>query len=387
MCADLAWDEQEAATMDTNQDGTITPQELGLFLKTKSKPSPQEVPAVQHLLEHKKMRQLGKSKMRQQDTSIRTTAVVSEEVAAERLTADSGGALCGVAGLCSGHGECNTATGKCDCQPDYMGESCETKLCVGFIEVGSDCFGHGMCQMGKCDCADGWGMFSNRTGPQSCQDRVCVADCGVHGRCVDGICACFQGWTGQMCRDPQCAGGCSGHGTCTFITLNSPGECSCDYGWAGAACHRPAVYATQPACPEDCTGNGLCMNGICNCNVGVTGPSCNMVMSSASTSKTCPLDCHGNGLCFNGECSCSDAYGGHDCSIPIPCLAPCRDACLGNAEGMEASQKCLFCVGQCTTLRSHPVLGVHSPFEDLQSTLLQRQLGGPSVGLRGHGRT
>jgi len=135
------------------------------------------------------------------------------------------------------------------------------------------------------------------------------------------------------------------------------------------------MYAALKACPLDCSGNGLCLNGMCVCNVGFTGPACDGVTCAPGFGgpqcdvHLCPNDCTGRGLCFDGECSCSDTFVGRDCSLPMKCLDPCQHACQrGEAAGTPA---CNFCVGSCLSAEDNFPLGRHNPFDDLQATLLQ----------------
>mmetsp|Transcript_105805 Transcript_105805/g.329863 ORF Transcript_105805/g.329863 Transcript_105805/m.329863 type:complete len:352 (-) Transcript_105805:113-1168(-) len=296
----------------------------------------------------------------------------SAAAAAQRLTA-GGGEVCGEGGLCSGHGACDLETGLCRCERLFAGPVCKVEHCPGFEETGLDCNGHGVCESGACKCAPGWGLLVGKTGANICQDRVCPLPCGDHGKCVAGACQCLPGWTGPSCRDPQCLYGCSGHGACVLPSLHSPGECICDYGWAGAGCERKGLYGLMQRCPRDCSGNGLCLDGRCACNVGFAGPACSEVECGSDFSgprcdlPRCPSDCHAQGLCLAGQCACWEGYSGNDCSVPLECVQPCRRFCQA---GAESSEQCIFCVGQCTTARSHSGhLGRHNPFEDLESTL------------------
>lgn len=60
-------------------------------------------------------------------------------------------------------------------------------------------------------------------------------------------------------------------------------------------------------------------------------------------------------------------YLGEDCSIPKVCGGSCYKACDGTIK--VRSEKCEFCKGQCLTLVRNPVLGRHSPFDDIVSLL------------------
>ena len=157
-------------------------------------------------------------------------------------------------------------TGECKCEAAWHGFECDFKYCPGFEESGADCTGNGVCASdGSCQCAAGW------TGP-ACDTRVCLVDCGLRGRCSEsGTCVCQQGWTGQNCRDPQCLNDCSGKGDCTFTAPNSPAECVCHAGWVGADCSMQALSAALRTCANECSANGLCMDGKCVCDVGFRG--------------------------------------------------------------------------------------------------------------------
>jgi len=301
---------------------------------------------------------------------------------------------CGETGDCGGHGTCNTKTGKCECDTGYMGDACESKLCPGMtslsdMDTDKECSGHGKCDLstGECTCSGQWGLLPGNPGPDSCADKLCPFDCTSHGQCVDGECICQQGWAGINCKQPVCQKDCSGHGVCSMISPNSPGQCNCDYGWAGAACDRRALYAGLQTCPNACNGNGLCMNGLCMCNVGfrgvdcsdkvcadpkMTGPNCDMV--------ACPNDCSAKGLCLKGKCICQTGYAGVDCAMSEGCAAQCMHVC-----GIDTrAERCQVCQGQCSDMKSSPTLGRHNPFEDLWATLLQEPVNRTSHKSRHH---
>jgi len=284
------------------------------------------------------------------------------------------GEVCGEGGLCSGHGTCDTTTGRCICEKTYTGDTCEIGHCPGFLEAGEDCHGHGLCFGGKCQCEPGWGLLEGSTELNACQHKVCASDCGSNGECVGGECRCKTGWTGPTCREPHCPLGCA-HGRCTLPSLRGPGECLCDDGWVGASCERQALFTRLRSCANDCSGNGLCMDGHCACNVGFTGADCSSTVCPPGRSgpdcnlETCPNDCSGKGLCMNGQCTCWEAFVGKDCSIPDHCVGPCASTC-GSDGSSATSEQCTSCVGQCVTVQDHP-LGFHSVMKDLQATLLQ----------------
>lgn len=287
--------------------------------------------------------------------------------------------------LASMHPTCNVPFGKfdteisaCECTDDWYGENCENQHCFGFnATLGvPDCNAHGMCLKGVCLCAAGWGKNSTNLGVNVCSDPVCPVDCGDHGLCQDNACVCQEGWQGPACREPKCNNACSGHGTCTFVLANSPGECVCEYGYTGPDCMHVALYEKLLSCPNDCSGNGLCMNGKCVCGPGSFGLDCNRAACPPGQSgdlcqfKSCPRDCSGFGACFNGECACDKDHGGADCSMPMKCMEACQGKCFDSM-----SSQCEFCKGECLSLSSNPVIGHHSPMAARLMTLVQKKPG------------
>lgn len=118
-----------------------------------------------------------------------------------------------------------------------------------------------------------------------CALYACVddADCGSassSGTCVtsngpfNSTCDCAEGWMGSHCgtASVDCADvDCSFHGVCNFFI----GECECDELWSGETC-------SNVPCENDCNGNGYCHNvGVCQCDMGFIGSSCNIVIEDA----------------------------------------------------------------------------------------------------------
>ncbi|CAG7724473.1 unnamed protein product [Allacma fusca] len=72
------------------------------------------------------------------------------------------------------------------------------------------------------------------------------------------------------------------------------------------------TYRTQSCPSEDssreCSGNGVCVDGICTCNAKYSGDACNV--------EKCPNDCSNHGRCDmeSHKCICNDGFKGHDCS-------------------------------------------------------------------------
>ncbi|KAG5847691.1 hypothetical protein ANANG_G00128870 [Anguilla anguilla] len=100
---------------------------------------------------------------------------------------------------------------------------------------------------------------------------------------------------------------CGGHGS---FSMDACG-CVCDEGWAGKNC-------SEPRCPGDCSGQGVCVegecgfcvNGTCRCRPGYAGDDCSFA--------TCANNCSQKGTCRRGMCACQEGFGGDDCSSVAP---------------------------------------------------------------------
>merc|ERR1712146_389467 len=139
------------------------------------------------------------------------------------------------------------------------------------------------------------------------------AECSDRGICdrSTGKCQCLQGYEGKACQRTVCPNQCSGNGVCKTIheiaKLNSENSdwgsvdgmdyqnikysdswdshkirgCECDPGWRGADC-------SEKECPSqadplgghgsesgrECSGRGLCVDGVCQCVQGYFGQAC-----------------------------------------------------------------------------------------------------------------
>ncbi|XP_028986641.1 tenascin-R isoform X2 [Betta splendens] len=130
-----------------------------------------------------------------------------------------------------------------------------------------------------------------------------IPGCSGHGSFSLDLCGCIceDGWTGKNCSEPRCPDNCSGQGACV------DGECVCDRDFGGDNC-------SEPRCPADCSGRGLCIDGECVCEEAFTGDDC-MV-------GRCLNDCSDQGLCVNATCRCRPGYVGEDCSL-VYCANNC----------------------------------------------------------------
>ncbi|NP_919364.1 tenascin-R precursor [Danio rerio] len=129
-----------------------------------------------------------------------------------------------------------------------------------------------------------------------------VPQCG-HGTFSMEVCGCVceEGWIGKNCTEPRCPDDCSGQGICI------EGDCVCDRNFGGENC-------SEPRCPSDCSDRGLCIDGECVCEEAFAGEDCSL--------GRCLNDCSDQGACVNGSCQCRSGFLGEDCSL-IFCANNC----------------------------------------------------------------
>ena len=112
-----------------------------------------------------------------------------------------------------------------------------------------------------------------------------------------------------------CEGGCSGNGECV------QGICVCNDGFRGVTCE------TQ-YCSNECSHHGTCNSKFeCECDAAWTADDCSKIK--------CPNDCSGNGHCSDyGVCTCDVGYMGLDCGSST-CLNDCskRGECVKKDNG------------------------------------------------------
>lgn len=59
-------------------------------------------------------------------------------------------------------------------------------------------------------------------------------------------------------------------------------------------------------CLNDCSDQGACVNGTCQCRPGYIGEDCSLVY--------CANNCSKKGVCKTGFCVCQDGFAGDDCN-------------------------------------------------------------------------
>ncbi len=216
-------------------------------------------------------------------------------------------------GSCNDHGECEKATGACNCNNEFMTLDCSA------------------CQDGYIDYPD-------------CRDDPCEPDpCNVHGTCnqANGSCTCDEHYSGITCyscadgyidypdcRDDPCEPDpCNDHGSCD----SSDGSCTCDNAFMTADCSAcQEGFIEYPDCrdnpckPDPCNGHGLCSqaDGSCECDNAFMTEDCSACQAGYIDYPDCrddpcePDPCHGHGSCdsADGSCTCDNAFMTEDCS-------------------------------------------------------------------------
>ncbi len=199
---------------------------------------------------------------------------------------------------CSNRGLCDTGSGYCMCNINYdtsngyaasgtRGDcgypTATIQACPGSIA----CSGHGECANSptyKCSCSVGW------TG-SDCSERLCPADVPWFGFPTDDNKAHLE----------PTAVECSNMGTCD----RAAGVCACDSGFTGSSCNQ----LTCPGLTELCSGHGQCLD--MNTLAKLTKKNGEYAGFTYGNTPNNPVTW--DALKVFG-CLCDDMYTGYDCS-------------------------------------------------------------------------
>lgn len=164
------------------------------------------------------------------------------------------------------------------------------------------------CSLKTCPHGNSWDA-----GILSSNNHNKMTECSSRGRCdrSNGKCACEVGYEGKACQRQSCPNQCSGNGVCKTLKeiakLNSENNlwdslsgmnyanirysfawdanmvrgCECDKGFRGPDCSiKECPSSADPMGGQgsesgrECSGRGLCVEGICQCFKGFFGTDC-----------------------------------------------------------------------------------------------------------------
>lgn len=202
--------------------------------------------------------------------------------------------------VCSGHGNCDGATGYCECKPFYFSSEDSRSSCARTCPFVNNklCAGHGQC-------SENAGVVS------------CACEFGYHlAPACDVAC---PGMDISYIQEP-----CSGRGTC-FLESASTAACECGELFIGEACQYRCPTGAVIESSEACSGHGVCRKddsegftkAVCDCESPFQGPGCGCTRS---------LTCTGHGNCrADGTCECDvdplfgkPVFRGERCEKCIP---------------------------------------------------------------------
>ncbi|XP_014371392.2 integrin beta-nu [Papilio machaon] len=142
--------------------------------------------------------------------------------------------------------------------------------------------------------------------------------------------------------------------TCPFNSHIVCGVCQCNKGWSGPSCDcsisdEAASARLQAQCraantTRTCSGAGECMCGECVCDRGYTGRYCQCPTCDISLENGMECGGVGRGVCACGSCACAEGWGGSACDCPedtATCRAPGSDnVCSGHGDCVCGQCQC-----------------------------------------------
>ncbi|XP_034935978.1 integrin beta-nu [Chelonus insularis] len=126
--------------------------------------------------------------------------------------------------------------------------------------------------------------------------------------------------------------------------IDECGICRCNHGWSGETCDcdesnwtENRLLCIKPDDTEVCSNRGECICGNCNCDPGANGKYC----ECSPCDKTDGVECGGRGTCDCGICLCLDGWEGDACECPTGnelCIAPGSSEVCANHGYCECGQ-------------------------------------------------
>ncbi|XP_070548454.1 fibrillin-2-like isoform X9 [Ptychodera flava] len=264
--------------------------------------------------------------------------------------------------LACSHGCVNTeGSFYCTCPNGFVlqlnGRTCTSDVEKPFCDP--PCLNGGICELSQgclsscastvCICPEGFTGLHCEIGEGGCD----VA-CANGGTCIDGVCVCPPGLSGISCQidDNECDFDSE---YCEYRCQNTFGsfQCLCP---AGSTLNADGRTCKEISCFPECMNDGICLSGICECQPGYTGPTCQQDVD----------ECRVN----NGGCEyiCRNNFGSYVCFCPrgatlnedgrtcsgIPCTPPCQNGaiCIDKQcvcpEGFSGPT-CSIDVNECTS--------------------------------------
>ncbi|CAG4956713.1 unnamed protein product [Parnassius apollo] len=144
--------------------------------------------------------------------------------------------------------------------------------------------------------------------------------------------------------------------TCPFNSHIVCGVCQCNKGWSGPSCDcsiedesASAILMSQCREPNStrsiaCSGAGDCVCGECQCDRGFSGRYCQCKACELSVENEMECGGVGRGVCVCGTCACAKGWRGEACDCPDTddaCLPPGSDlVCSGHGDCVCGQCQC-----------------------------------------------